>query len=183
VTLAKANNLDLRGRRVVSGLDENGKSTIILDEPTSARTATKAFVLCDIWRTDSLPPRLDAPDILNPGDVLLEPPDNGMVVRVSIVPPDEAWESDADYAEAMDAVGYSDSSSDGKAKDDGPGWHTTDTIDILTIISGELTAILETTETVLTAGDTFVQRGVKHAWANRGDEPVIAVAMMMSAER
>jgi quercetin dioxygenase-like cupin family protein len=48
-----------------------------------------------------------------------------------------------------------------------PGMHRTDTVDVVTVVSGELHAILETGEIVLRAGDSIVQRGTMHAWSNR----------------
>jgi quercetin dioxygenase-like cupin family protein len=61
--------------------------------------------------------------------------------------------------------------------------HTTETVDIVTIISGELWAILETGETLLRPGDTLVQRGTKHAWRNKGDVPAVMAAIQISATR
>ncbi|HET9628828.1 MAG TPA: cupin domain-containing protein [Novosphingobium sp.] len=46
--------------------------------------------------------------------------------------------------------------------------HATDTIDYLTIISGEITLITETGEKVLRPGDVCVDRGIIHAWRNDG---------------
>jgi quercetin dioxygenase-like cupin family protein len=54
---------------------------------------------------------------------------------------------------------------------------------MVTVVSGELYAVLETAETLLRPGDTFIQRGTKHAWSNRGTEPVTVVAVMMAAKR
>jgi hypothetical protein len=38
-------HLDAHARRVVSGFDENGKSTIASDGPTTKRVATPAFTV------------------------------------------------------------------------------------------------------------------------------------------
>jgi mannose-6-phosphate isomerase-like protein (cupin superfamily) len=179
---------DLQARRVVSGVDRNGRSTIVIDEPTKSKTATKAFVLYDIWRIDTVPPMVDAPDLLEDGDVRLDPPVNGLVVRMATIPPDSWWDPTNDYAEALSSV--SDAESDPQqpvdAETDGDGeqgLHLTDTIDILTVISGELCAVLEDAEAVLKPGDTFVQRGTRHTWSNRGDCPVVAIATMVGAKR
>jgi mannose-6-phosphate isomerase-like protein (cupin superfamily) len=51
---------------------------------------------------------------------------------------------------------------------DQPHMHSTDTIDFGVIIEGELTLVLDATETVLKPGDTFVQRQANHGWINRG---------------
>jgi uncharacterized cupin superfamily protein len=50
-----------------------------------------------------------------------------------------------------------------------PGMHVTATVDYAIVLLGEITAIMETGETVLRAGDVLIQRGTNHAWANRSD--------------
>jgi uncharacterized cupin superfamily protein len=59
--------------------------------------------------------------------------------------------------------------------------HFTETVDIMTVLSGELWAITETGETLLRAGDTLVQRGTAHAWSNRTSEPATIVSVMIAA--
>ncbi|MEU4418837.1 cupin domain-containing protein [Nocardia salmonicida] len=53
----------------------------------------------------------------------------------------------------------------------------------MTILSGELVAILETGETTMKPGDTLVQRGTNHAWRNRGNVPATIVAIQIAATR
>jgi quercetin dioxygenase-like cupin family protein len=61
--------------------------------------------------------------------------------------------------------------------------HTTDTIDIVTVISGEAIVLLDTGETTMRQGDTIVQRGTKHAWRNRADKPCVVSAVHISVIR
>jgi quercetin dioxygenase-like cupin family protein len=63
---------------------------------------------------------------------------------------------------------------------DQPGMHTTDTVDMEIVISGEIVLELDDgVETTLRAGDVNIQNGTRHRWHNRGNEPaVIAVAMV-----
>jgi quercetin dioxygenase-like cupin family protein len=49
--------------------------------------------------------------------------------------------------------------------------HITETVDYALVLAGEITAIMETGETVLHAGDVLIQRGTNHAWANRSNYP------------
>lgn len=46
--------------------------------------------------------------------------------------------------------------------------HRTPTIDYGVILEGNLTLLVDTGETVLRPGDTFVQRQANHAWVNHG---------------
>jgi mannose-6-phosphate isomerase-like protein (cupin superfamily) len=63
---------------------------------------------------------------------------------------------------------------------DNPGMHTTDTIDIDLVISGEVRLELDDgAEVQLKAGDCVVQNGTRHRWQNRSDRPcVMAVALI-----
>ncbi|MGV9292579.1 cupin domain-containing protein [Amycolatopsis sp. NPDC003676] len=58
------------------------------------------------------------------------------------------------------------------------GLHETPTIDVATILDGEIHAVYETGEVLLRAGDTVINRGIKHAWSNKTDKPVTMVAVM-----
>lgn len=64
---------------------------------------------------------------------------------------------------------------------DHPGMHVTDTIDYIVVIRGEITLVLEDGEQVLRSGDVVVDRGVPHAWENRGVEPAVIVAVLVDA--
>ncbi|GAB3346187.1 hypothetical protein GCM10027300_05090 [Modestobacter lapidis] len=55
---------------------------------------------------------------------------------------------------------------------DNPGMHRTDTVDYAIVLEGEVTMELgDGAQTRLTAGDTVVQLGSRHAWRNRTDRP------------
>ncbi|MET8811690.1 cupin domain-containing protein [Streptomyces sp. NPDC004549] len=173
-------HLKAQARRVVSGLDAEGRSAIIADEPTPTRMAAPGFTVMDVWQFDSLPARVDGPNTLGT-DAVIAPPPEGLVVRLASFPPDSEFDA-ADYAASLDAFGGGDSH-DGDTSESGGVWHLTDTVDVVTVISGELHAVTETGETLLKPGDTFVTRGVKHIWSNRTSEPVVIVATMMAAKR
>ena len=65
-------------------------------------------------------------------------------------------------------------------EDDGFGMHQTDTLDFITVISGEMYARMDSGEEVLLKpGDALVQRGTNHAWINRGTEPCVFSAVMI----
>ena len=167
-------HLNAQARRVISGLDPDGKSTIVTDENTATRIASAPRTVCDLWRLDSLPAHIGDNDTLT-GEVEIYPPKSGLVVRVTTFPPD----SELDPATAYRELPYSDIDDN----DSGiAGLHVTDTVDVVTVLSGELYAVLESAETLLRPGDTFIQRGTRHAWSNRSDKPAIVVAVMMAAK-
>jgi hypothetical protein len=66
---------------------------------------------------------------------------------------------------------------------DHPGMHITETIDYAIVLAGEMTAILETEETILKAGDILIQRGTNHAWANRSDFPARIAFILIDGKK
>ena len=101
----------------------------------------------------------------------------GLAVRVCSFPPQIATDDEQgrDYAESV-------ASSYGSGPTvNGIDLHRTETVDVLTVIQGELTLVTEAGESVLRQGDSVVQRGTMHGWANRGDTTAVVVAVMVSA--
>lgn len=172
-------HLAVQARRVVSGLGGDGRSTVVEDGDTRARIATEAFTINQIWQVDTLPPRVDAPDMSN-GAVSITPPAGGFIHLVTTFPPDSEWDLAAGYKEALAASGGGGAHVEDAAI---AGLHETDTVDIVTVISGEIHAVLEDADVLLRPGDSFVQRGTKHTWSNRADRPATIVAVMMGATR
>jgi uncharacterized cupin superfamily protein len=57
-----------------------------------------------------------------------------------------------------------------------PGMHRTQTVDVVTVVSGEIHAVFEQGETLLRVGDSLVVPGTMHAWSNRSDGPATLVS-------
>jgi hypothetical protein len=167
---------EFTARRVVTGVDEAGRSTVVSDAVTPARIVTPGNTKCDIWRFAQLPASNMGPDGLDVGVVTI-PPDGGLVYRVVAMPPDSTWDKSLGYFDSRGPVGPIPGEQQGGI----PGLHATPTLDILTVVSGEIWAILETREVRLRPGDTLVQRGTKHSWANRTDRTAVYVSIMVSA--
>ncbi|KAL2837812.1 hypothetical protein BJX68DRAFT_272896 [Aspergillus pseudodeflectus] len=61
--------------------------------------------------------------------------------------------------------------------------HATPSIDFGTILTGEITLILDSgEERTLRKGDFYIQKGTSHAWENRGSEPA-RFATFLAASR
>lgn len=172
-------HLEAQARRVITGVDASGKSCISVDEDTPVRLAGAGNTKCDIWRIDALPAPMSANDGLN-GQVITSPSEAGFVYRVVTFAPDSEWDRAAGYGDANGPLAGSVPPEESNGIQ---GLHFTETVDILTIISGELHLELETGETKLGPGDTVVQRGTKHGWSNRTDKPVVLVSVMAAATR
>jgi mannose-6-phosphate isomerase-like protein (cupin superfamily) len=167
-----------QARRVITGLDSDGKSTIISDGSVETWVERPGgSVIIDLWQVEGLPARMHDGDGLG-GAAGLAPPSAGAVVRMCTFPPDSEMDMDA-FEESMREI-YGPQAS---GEDTIPGMHRTETVDVMTVLSGELHAVMEAGDTVLRPGDTLVQRGTKHAWSNRSDKPATVVAIMMAAQR
>ena len=65
-----------------------------------------------------------------------------------------------------------------------PGMHSSETIDFIYVISGEIWMTLDDgTEVHLRAGETLVQNGTRHAWRNKGTEPCTFVICLIGTPR
>jgi hypothetical protein len=169
---------EVRARRVVTGLDENGKSTIVSDDLTETRLAADAFTLNHLWKSLKVPDDCLQENALGT-EVLIPPPPAGFTYLISTFPPDSEWDFEDGYAGSLSAAGAAETF----VEDEIPGLHETDTFDIITIISGEVYAILESAETLLKAGDTIIQRGTKHSWSNRTGDIVTMTCIHFGATR
>jgi quercetin dioxygenase-like cupin family protein len=65
-----------------------------------------------------------------------------------------------------------------------PGWHTTDTIDLLYVVSGACVLKLDSGETTpLKAGDTLIQTGSRHAWGNPSGQDCTLLVVSIGVKR
>jgi mannose-6-phosphate isomerase-like protein (cupin superfamily) len=149
-------------RRVVTGVDDEGRSTVIADSDAFGGDAW-----AEVWLTDPAH-GLDAVVDPREGPMVLEPPPGGTAWRVFTVPPD---------AVLRERLARTAGSIPGIEPD---GFHTTGTVDYVMVLEGEISLELDTGEVALGPGDCVVQRGTRHAWRNRGDDPVRMVAVMLS---
>jgi mannose-6-phosphate isomerase-like protein (cupin superfamily) len=134
----------------------------------------------EVWRADRLPADLDEAGPLSAVSVA-PAAEGGLVVRVCTFPPDTDMDEQT-RREYESSVATSYAAADGGSHT-GMALHRTDTVDVLTVVRGELTLITETAQTVLRQGDSVVQRGTAHAWSNRTSEVVVVVAIMMAARK
>jgi len=63
------------------------------------------------------------------------------------------------------------------------GFHSTDTEDCITVRSGSVTLILETSEVVMSTGNCVVQRNTVHGWRNSGSEPCVLIGVVARQRR
>lgn len=144
-----------RIRRVITGIDAEGRSTVEADDHSPhLRVAAPGVRYTELWTTPSTPP--SAVTMVDAGDVPLKlvPEAGGTLIRVcEMHPPEPGSES------------Y--------------GMHATPTVDYIAVISGRLRCAFEDGSSVdLAPGDFLVQRGTGHAWTALGDGPCVFLAVI-----
>ncbi len=173
-------------RRIVTGIDANGRSYIAEDGVSPAMLTIAArpdYRNNNIWRTVGSPAPLDAADsALEQRGVL--PPKGGTVIRVIDIPPEEKDPVlRRRQTEAVFAAQFADAKHD-SSHTRHPGMHVTDTIDYGIVIRGRVTLELDDGVKVdLASGDCVVQNGTMHAWRTIGTEPCLMAFIMIGATR
>jgi mannose-6-phosphate isomerase-like protein (cupin superfamily) len=126
----------------------------------------------EVWNTREAPAVIDrqsgepAED-----DLVLGPPECGTRIRVIDFPPEDdriRTLTRAEAAEKFGEMGGADAAQSAAGAPH-PLMHRTQTIDYGIVIEGELTLVLDESETTIRAGDIVIQRGTNHAWANRSE--------------
>lgn len=154
-------------RRVVTGFNAAGKSTITSDGPVPppARYAWSATVLAqrpylarvsgnELWLLDRVPADLSKTDdpLLGKLPAGNQPGEGGIIARIV------RYEPGLEYP-----------------------MHTTQSIDLGIVVSGSLELRLEDGSTTVGPGDVVIQRGTPHAWRVAGDDPVVVVFVLVDA--
>jgi quercetin dioxygenase-like cupin family protein len=166
-------------RLVVTGHDDEGRGKVISDRqvpPNPENAAGYRFHL--LWGTDKLPVYPD--DGLQTGYDQIFPGIGAIRLAHLVVEPD---------SELLKAT--ADAEAEGEGNVDGvhtsatrsPGMHFTPSIDLQTVISGEVWVELDDgVEIHLRAGESMIQQGTWHAWHNRGTEPAHVIAAVIGVE-
>src|SRR3984885_6901075 len=170
-------------RRVVTGHDLDGRSTFLIDGPTPhvfSRSKGSAIVH-ELWETTRTPA-----DNRGNSDAIgrshrLPPPKNGSVFRVIEYPPDSERLAAIAHEEKLPDDGSGRAAATDPNNPRHAGFHKTDSIDYAIVLSGEIYAMMDDGEALLTAGDVLVQRGTNHAWSNRTSEPAVLAFVLIDA--
>lgn len=176
------------GRRVVAFTDHDGRSKFW--------TSTEAPAVVDfqsvpglqasvLWATTG-PITLERGIVPDPVPCLasLHPEPGGTTFMTVTIPPDSVYESpdfdpEAAAAEQLRVLpGVAD-----RMEPDAPGFHATDTVDYSLVLAGEIVLEVDGEEIGLTAGDTVIQLGARHAWRNRSEGPATLAFILLGARR
>jgi mannose-6-phosphate isomerase-like protein (cupin superfamily) len=119
-------------------------------------------------------------------EIGITPPLNGSILRILEIPPESSR-----TAEQTAAIAAEMRRSEAAGEQQGlqrnlnarhHGMHRTESIDYALILKGEITMLLDDSETHLKEGDVVIMQGTYHSWANRGKEPCMMAFILIGAK-
>ncbi len=158
-------------RRIITGEDSDGRSVVILDGPPSSTVGDPDVGgLFEIWE-DAASGRLDAGNHEDLGAQIpvLGPRAGHVQVRwfvVSPTPKDAPREALNAAVRARFAAFHGEHHIIDQTRH--PAMHKTETIDVICLLQGEVSLILDGAETRIKPGQVVIQRGTNHAWEAHG---------------
>lgn len=168
-------SIEKRLRRIVTADGPRG-SGVLINAPPSVHLAG----LFEIWR-ESLAMALDPLDGADrgPDAVVLTPPTGGVTVRWFIIEPHPPSVPDDELRAAVSRSFAKLDAADCLVPDGlDPTMHRTPSLDIVCLLSGSASLILDDDEILLAPGDVVVQRGTAHAWHAHGG-PALFLAVLI----
>ena len=168
-------------RRVITGDDANGRSVVVIDAPPSGEIGEPGLGgLFEIWH-EALSEPLDPKDGRERGETqpILSPAQGRVKVRWFVIAPAPEGVPRETLNAAVRAR-FADFGAGDHVRDQSrhPAMHQTDTLDIICLISGEASLILDDSETRLKPGQIVIQRGTSHAWTAHGG-PALFLAVLI----
>ena len=171
-------------RRVVTGHDENGVATVIMDGDADCilrRSNRPGVTLTNLLQNAKTPAAMEQHDDPVTGPLILHPPRNGSVFRIVQFDPENPNElAKLDGKSAFSEMGAGANIVEGARH---PFMHRTDSLDYAVVLTGEIYMMMDEDEYLVKAGDVIVQQGTNHAWSNRGTEPCQIAFILIDAEK
>lgn len=173
-------------RRVVTGLDSNGRSIIVSDGP--AQQVEMPFWpssgVTTPWSTSSAPASNLDDELDKELKAFPDAGSGGIAFMIMQIPPMSDLDKMTPEQRAAATMAPADFMPEAMNIDTSRshGMHATDTIDLLVMLQGELTCLVDDGEVTLKPFDTLVQRGVNHGWENRGTEIALIASAVIDAQ-
>ena len=169
----------MRTRRIVTGIDSEGRSFFQEDGETPGYLDLGAFIDEEIWIDDPGAAETEYVDPASAEKFDLVPPQGGSRARIFTFMPDKGQSYDPEVISKA-----AQRFNTGEAMDpENPGMHTTATIDYGIVLSGNITLELEEGSRKLGPGDIVVQRATAHAWRNYSDQPCTMLFVLISSPK
>lgn len=143
-------------RRVVTGMDNRGKSGILFDDGNGFESSAGATSVALLWQSKTAPAdNTPTTDAAQEKFTLHLDPGATKCILVDVAP-----------TEALMP----------------PGMHATNTLDYVVILSGALSLYVDEEEVEVGAGDVVVNRGNIHAWRNKGPDHARMLVVNVDAD-
>ena len=168
-------------RRVITGDDADGQSVVIIDGGPSSASGQPdlggLFEIWEDWASGPLDPKVH--DDLGPQQPVLGPRSGNVQVRWFVIQPTPDGIPKAERDEVTRAR-FKAFGGDRHIIDQSrhSGMHETHSIDIICLLQGEASLILEKDERRLKPGQVVIQRGTNHAWEAHGG-PALLLAVLI----
>ncbi|HRO02083.1 MAG TPA: hypothetical protein PLS69_00545 [Terricaulis sp.] len=168
-------------RRVITGEDAGGKSLVIVDGGPSGEIGEPALGgLFEIWH-EALGGAFEKADASDRGEAkpILSPADGKVKVRWFVIaPPPEG--APPELVKGIVRQRFADFGAEHELRDQDrhPAMHQTETLDIICLIQGEATLVLDNEERRLKPGNIVIQRGTSHGWTAHGG-PALFLAVLI----
>lgn len=171
-------------RRVVTGHSADGKAVFVSDGQVDPISVSGASTLHPIWAADDAPTFPDDGSL--PPTTGYWPPVGGFRYLLMTIAPGDGPAAGSTASSAVDVdelnrlmPGLTD-----VMEPDEPGMHTSDTVDLEIVVSGEITLELDDGVTrTMGPGDAIIQNGTRHRWRNAGREPARVAVILLGANR
>lgn len=167
-------------RRIITGDDEQGKSVVIIDGGPSSTGDPDLGGLFEIWE-DAASGLLDPRDIADLGATraVLGPRKGNVQVRWFVITPTPEGVPKAQLDEAV-RKRFAEFDGEHHIIDQTrhSAMHKTQSLDIICLLKGDVSLILDGDETRLKPGQVVIQRGTNHAWQAHGG-PALMLAVLI----
>ena len=172
-------------RRVVTGQSEAGRSSIVIDGPPAGELGAPGLGgLYEIWH-EALDEAFDRATSRDRGEsqVVLSPARGRVKVRWFAIEPGTATaQPDETKRRAREVFALMGAEHELRDQDRHVAMHQTATLDIICLISGDASLVVDDCETRLRPGQVVIQRGTSHAWIAHGG-PALFLAVLIDRAR
>ena len=158
----------MQHRRVITDPTTSAARMLVFDRlpDNTWRPVTDLFV-ADLFSLEGVPQHANAGSV--PSTHVFNPAPGQILFRLCQIPPEDQLMSELSRTLGKEAV----------SKPEEVGMHQTDSIDLVTVLSGDVFLRVADTEIHLVEGDTIVQRGTRHAWRNKSTQPCVLSVVML----
>ena len=168
-------------RRVITADDAEGESVVILDGPPSATNGDPNLGgLFDIWHDTAAGPLDPAHhEDLGPTRNVLSPGPGNVKVRWFVIQPrPPGVPAEALNARARERFRSFDAEDHLTDQSKHPAMHKTQSLDVICLLQGDVSLILDKSTTRIKPGQVVIQRGTSHGWEAHGS-PALLLAVLI----